>query len=51
MIKLPEPKVLRREPAEMTRAALVQAALKLFGRQGFDGTSTREIAAEARANI
>lgn len=35
----------------MTRAALVQAALKLFGRQGFDGTSTREIAAEARANI
>ncbi|MBZ9890167.1 CerR family C-terminal domain-containing protein [Mesorhizobium sp. BR1-1-3] len=51
MIKLPEPKVLRREPAEMTRAALVQAALKLFGRQGFDGTSTREIAAEAQANI
>ncbi|MER8447465.1 CerR family C-terminal domain-containing protein [Mesorhizobium sp. M1066] len=51
MIKLPEPKILRREPAEMTRAALVQAALKLFGRQGFDGTSTREIAAEARANI
>jgi len=35
----------------MTRAALVQAALKLFGRQGFDGTSTREIAAEAKANI
>ncbi len=35
----------------MTRAALVQAALKLFGRQGFDGTSTREIAAEAQANI
>ncbi|MER9108581.1 CerR family C-terminal domain-containing protein [Mesorhizobium sp. M0848] len=51
MIKLPEPKILRREPAEMTRAALVQAALKLFGRQGFDGTSTREIAAEAQANI
>jgi AcrR family transcriptional regulator len=38
-------------PAEMTRAALVHAALKLFGRQGFDGTSTREIAAEAQANI
>ncbi|RWN31215.1 MAG: DUF1956 domain-containing protein [Mesorhizobium sp.] len=51
MVKLPEPKILRREPAEMTRAALVQAALKLFGRQGFDGTSTREIAAEAQANI
>jgi TetR/AcrR family transcriptional regulator, regulator of cefoperazone and chloramphenicol sensitivity len=42
----------RREasPAD-TRAALVRAALKLFGRQGFDGTSTREIAAEAKANI
>ena len=38
-------------PAEQTRAALVLAALKLFGRQGFDGTSTREIAAEAKANI
>lgn len=38
-------------PAEMTRAALVRAALKLFGRQGYDGTSTREIAAEAGANI
>ena len=30
---------------------LVRAALKLFGRQGFDGTSTREIAALAKANI
>ena len=38
-------------PAETTRAALVLSALKLFGRQGFDGTSTRQIAAEARANI
>jgi AcrR family transcriptional regulator len=37
--------------ADTTRAALVRAALKLFGRQGFDGTSTREIAAEAKANI
>ncbi|TIR17557.1 MAG: DUF1956 domain-containing protein [Mesorhizobium sp.] len=37
--------------AEQTRAALVHAALKLFGRQGFDGTSTRQIAAEAKANI
>jgi AcrR family transcriptional regulator len=51
MIKRPDAKNLRREPAEMTRAALVQAALKLFGRQGFDGTSTRQIAAEAQANI
>ncbi len=35
----------------MTKAALVRAALKLFGRQGYDGTSTREIAAAAKANI
>ncbi|MFD2053941.1 CerR family C-terminal domain-containing protein [Mesorhizobium calcicola] len=53
MIKSPDSKNRRREasPAETTRAALVQAALKLFGRQGFHGTSTREIAAEAQANI
>jgi AcrR family transcriptional regulator len=38
-------------PADMTRAALIRAALKLFGKQGFDGTSTREIAAAAKANI
>ena len=38
-------------PAELTRAALVHAGLKLFGRQGFDGTTTRQIAALARANI
>jgi len=38
-------------PADQTRAALIRAALKLFGRQGFDGTSTRQIAAEAKANI
>lgn len=37
--------------ADQTRIALVQAALGLFGRKGFDGTSTREIAAAARANI
>lgn len=35
----------------MMKAALVRAALKLFGRQGYDGTSTREIAAAAKANI
>ncbi|TIO04764.1 CerR family C-terminal domain-containing protein [Mesorhizobium sp.] len=53
MNKSPNVKIPRREvsPADMTRAALVRAALKLFGRQGFDGTSTREIAAEAKANI
>ncbi|CCV10310.1 CerR family C-terminal domain-containing protein [Mesorhizobium sp. STM 4661] len=51
MIKVPNASRRDSSPAEMTRAALVRAALKLFGRQGFDGTSTREIAAEARANI
>jgi AcrR family transcriptional regulator len=37
--------------AEQTRQSLIRAALKLFGAKGFDGTSTREIAAEANANI
>ena len=37
--------------SEETRAALVRSALELFGRQGFEGTSTREIAALAHANI
>lgn len=37
--------------AEATRAALIRAALKLFGANGFDGTSTRQIAAQAGANI
>ena len=54
MIKAPEKPVASRvhpSPADQTRAALVRAALKLFGRQGFEGTSTREIAALAKANI
>lgn len=55
MIKPPEKSVPQRggqpSPADQTRAALVRAALKLFGRQGFEGTSTREIAALAKANI
>jgi AcrR family transcriptional regulator len=37
--------------AEQTRRALVHAALRLFGTRGFDGTSTRDIAAAAKANI
>src|SRR5262245_41517163 len=37
--------------SEQTRQALIRAALKLFGSKGFDGTSTREIAAAANANI
>ena len=34
-----------------TRAALVRAGLDLFGRKGFDATSTRDIAAAAGVNI
>ncbi|MEO9339562.1 CerR family C-terminal domain-containing protein [Mesorhizobium sp. SB112] len=37
--------------AEATRTALTLTGLSLFGRQGFEGTSTREIAAAANANI
>ncbi len=37
--------------ADTTRAALVGAALDLFGAKGFEATSTREIAAAANANI
>lgn len=37
--------------ADQTRTALIRAALRLFGRQGYEGTSTRQIAALANANI
>jgi AcrR family transcriptional regulator len=37
--------------AEQTRQALIRAGLKLFGERGYDGTSTRRIAAAANANI
>ena len=39
------------KPPEGTAADLIAAGLKLFGRKGFAATSTREIAAEARANV
>ena len=38
-------------PADQTRAALLSAGLQLFGRKGYEGTSTRELAALAKANI
>lgn len=37
--------------SQQTREALVAAGLKLFGSKGFEATSTRDIAAEANANI
>jgi AcrR family transcriptional regulator len=37
--------------AEQTRQALIRAGLRLFGENGFDGTSTRKLAAAANANI
>lgn len=37
--------------SEQTRNALIGAALRLFGTKGFEGTSTRDIAAAANANI
>src|SRR5690606_17858591 len=40
-----------RASSEKTRDALVQAGLALFGEKGFAATSTREIAARAKANI
>jgi len=44
-------KAQSRPSAEQTRAALIHAALQLFGSKGFDATSTREIAGLAKANI
>lgn len=47
----PSTKPAEGAPAEQTRNALIIAALKLFGSVGYDGASTREIAAAAKANI
>jgi AcrR family transcriptional regulator len=38
-------------PGEATRTALLRAALDLFGRNGYDGTSIRDIAGRAGVNI
>ena len=37
--------------AGQTRVALIRAGLALFGRNGFDATSTRQISTAAKANI
>jgi len=39
------------KPGDQTRTALLMAGIRLFGTKGFEATSTREIAAEAGANI
>ena len=46
-----KPESTQLSSAEQTRLALIRAALTLFGRHGYDATTTREIAAAARANI
>lgn len=38
---------LREQQKEATRAAILQAALQVFSEQGFNGASTRDIAAQA----
>ena len=45
------PSAEKARSTEKTRGALIAAGLKLFGEKGFAAASTREIAAEARANI
>ncbi len=41
----------RRDRGAETRARLVEAALDVFGRYGFEGATTRQIAKEAGANL
>jgi TetR/AcrR family transcriptional regulator, regulator of cefoperazone and chloramphenicol sensitivity len=51
-----EPKRLRRPPAggyargDETRRKIIEAAIALFGQHGFEGSSTRDIAARAGVN-
>jgi len=42
-----EPRTPRQEQAALRRAQIVEVALGLFAQQGFDGTSTRQIAQAA----
>ena len=41
----------RESGADATRNSLIMAGLDLFGRHGFEGASTRNIAGAAKANI
>ena len=41
----------RRDRGAETRAQLIEAALEVFGRLGYEGASTREIAKAANANL
>jgi AcrR family transcriptional regulator len=43
----PEAPTLRQQQALARRRQILETALRLFARQGFDGTSTRQIAQEA----
>ena len=40
-----------RRPGDATRAAIIDAALRAFGERGYDGASTRAIAADADTNV
>jgi len=48
---LEKPESAQLSGAEQTRLALIRASLVLFARHGFDATTTREIAAAAKANV
>ena len=47
----PNPSKTLPSASDQTRSALIRAALRLFGAKGYEGASTREIAAAAKANI
>jgi len=47
----PKPRRAMRDRGADTRAQLIDAALDVFGRLGFEGASTREIATAAGANL
>lgn len=42
---------IRRPRADVTREKLLSAAIDVFGRRGFDGTTTRELASAAGVNL